>query len=176
MCASWLHDHAQTKSWRNNFFPALGLQSQATGRKWYVSMIRPGQLFMPSTLLPRNHSKMYTTSSSNAVQPPAMESRTVAVTDDDVEVLDTDAEGTDGFAAYFAEANKASDREVRRMSSLHANANHTWSLHHVVVGAWTSGSMDQCIYPQENWGSSDFDRKHRCMKRNSHGLCTSERK
>ncbi len=54
----------------------------------------------------------------NAVQPPAMESRTVAVTDDDVEVLDTDAEGTDGFAAYFAEANKASDREVRRMPRL----------------------------------------------------------
>ncbi|CAM9551618.1 unnamed protein product [Ectocarpus sp. 4 AP-2014] len=44
--------------------------------------------------------------------PPAMESRTVAVTDDDVEVLDTDEAGTDVFAAYFAEANKACDREV----------------------------------------------------------------
>lgn len=43
-----------------------------------------------------------------------MESRTVAVTDDDVEVLDTDAEGTDAFATYFAEANKACDREVIR--------------------------------------------------------------
>lgn len=43
-----------------------------------------------------------------------MESRTVAVTDDDVEVLDTDAEGADGFATYFAEANKACDREVLR--------------------------------------------------------------
>ena len=42
----------------------------------------------------------------------------MAVTDDDVEVLDTDAEGTDGFAAYFAEANKACDREVRRWSRL----------------------------------------------------------
>lgn len=41
-----------------------------------------------------------------------MESRTVAVTDDDVEVLDTDVEGTDAFATYFAEANKACDREV----------------------------------------------------------------
>lgn len=36
----------------------------------------------------------------------------MAVTDDDVEVLDTDAEGTDAFATYFAEANKACDREV----------------------------------------------------------------
>lgn len=44
-----------------------------------------------------------------------MESRTVAVTDDDVEVLDTDAEGTDAFATYFAEANKACDREVMRI-------------------------------------------------------------
>ncbi|CAM9338677.1 unnamed protein product [Ectocarpus sp. 13 AM-2016] len=41
-----------------------------------------------------------------------MESRTVAVADDDVEVLDTDEAGTDAFAAYFAEANKACDREV----------------------------------------------------------------
>lgn len=37
----------------------------------------------------------------------------MAVTDDDVEVLDTDAEGTDAFATYFAEANKACDREVQ---------------------------------------------------------------
>lgn len=41
-----------------------------------------------------------------------MEARTVPVTDDDFEVLDTDAEGTDAFATYFAEANKACDREV----------------------------------------------------------------
>lgn len=33
-------------------------------------------------------------------------------TDDNFEVLDTDAEGTDAFAAYFAEANKPCDREV----------------------------------------------------------------
>lgn len=44
-----------------------------------------------------------------------MESRTVAVTDDDVEVLDSDAEGADAFATYFAEANKACDREVMRL-------------------------------------------------------------
>lgn len=43
-----------------------------------------------------------------------MESRTVAVTDDDVEVLDTDEAGPDAFAAYFAEANKACDREVQQ--------------------------------------------------------------
>lgn len=36
----------------------------------------------------------------------------MAVTDDDVEVLDTDEAGTDAFAAYFAEANKVCDREV----------------------------------------------------------------
>lgn len=36
----------------------------------------------------------------------------MAVTDDDVEVLDTDEAGKDAFAAYFAEANKACDREV----------------------------------------------------------------
>lgn len=41
-----------------------------------------------------------------------MESRTVAVVDDDVEVVDTDVEGSDAFAAYFAEANKPCDREV----------------------------------------------------------------
>lgn len=45
-------------------------------------------------------------------KPPAMESRTVIPADDNFEVLDTDAEGTDAFAAYFAEANKACDREV----------------------------------------------------------------
>ncbi|CAN0222561.1 unnamed protein product [Scytosiphon promiscuus] len=44
--------------------------------------------------------------------PPAMETRTVVANDDNFEVLDTDAEGTDAFAAYFAEANKACDREV----------------------------------------------------------------
>ncbi|CAM9610619.1 unnamed protein product, partial [Hapterophycus canaliculatus] len=44
--------------------------------------------------------------------PPAMESRTVVATDDNFEVLDTEADGTDAFAAYFAEANKACDREV----------------------------------------------------------------
>lgn len=41
-----------------------------------------------------------------------MESRTVTVVDDDVEVVDTDVEGSDAFAAYFAEANKPCDREV----------------------------------------------------------------
>jgi len=42
-----------------------------------------------------------------------MESRTVAVTDDDVEVLDTDdAEGTGAFATYFPGGNKACDTEV----------------------------------------------------------------
>lgn len=41
-----------------------------------------------------------------------MESRTVAVADEDVEVVDTELEGSDAFAAYFAEANKAFDKEV----------------------------------------------------------------
>lgn len=41
-----------------------------------------------------------------------MESRAVTATEDDVEVVDTDAGGPDAFAAYFAEANKACDREV----------------------------------------------------------------
>lgn len=41
-----------------------------------------------------------------------MESRTVAVADDDVEIVDTEIEGQDAFATYFAEANKTCDREV----------------------------------------------------------------
>lgn len=41
-----------------------------------------------------------------------MESRTVAIADDDVEIVDTETEESDAFAAYFAEANKAKDREV----------------------------------------------------------------
>eukprot|EP00904_Undaria_pinnatifida_P010836 jgi/Undpi1/6883/HiC_scaffold_21.g09359.m1 len=43
---------------------------------------------------------------------PVIESRATPVLDDNVEIVETDEEGTDAFAAYFAEAHKASDREV----------------------------------------------------------------
>lgn len=40
------------------------------------------------------------------------ESRAAVVADDDVEIVDTEKDGADAFAAYFAEAHKACDREV----------------------------------------------------------------
>ncbi|CAN0410169.1 unnamed protein product [Ascophyllum nodosum] len=44
---------------------------------------------------------------------PAMQSRAVTVTEDDVDVISTaEEEGLDAFAAYFAEPNKACDKEV----------------------------------------------------------------
>lgn len=43
-----------------------------------------------------------------------MESRAPVVADDDVEIVDTEKEGADAFATYFAEAHKACDREVGR--------------------------------------------------------------
>ena len=42
-----------------------------------------------------------------------MQSRAVTVTEDDVDVISTaEEEGLDAFAAYFAEPNKACDKEV----------------------------------------------------------------
>lgn len=43
---------------------------------------------------------------------PVTESRAAVVADDDVEIVDTEKDGADAFAAYFAEAHKACDREV----------------------------------------------------------------
>lgn len=50
-------------------------------------------------------------------QAPVTESRAASVADDDVEIVDTENEGEDAFATYFAEAHKACDREVSHSSS-----------------------------------------------------------
>lgn len=42
-----------------------------------------------------------------------MESRTISVTDDDVEIVDAGGGGSDTIATYFAEASKGYDREVK---------------------------------------------------------------
>lgn len=43
------------------------------------------------------------------------ESRAVPMTEDDIDVLDTEEPDSDAVAAYYAEFDKGSDREVRRM-------------------------------------------------------------
>lgn len=44
-----------------------------------------------------------------------MQSRTVALVEDDVEIIDTEGPDSDVIAAYFAEANKGFDKEVRSL-------------------------------------------------------------
>ena len=60
-------------------------------------------------------------------QAPVIESRATPVLDDNVEIVETDEEGTDAFAAYFAEAHKASDREVRQVMQMYGSCNRGWS-------------------------------------------------
>ena len=50
-------------------------------------------------------------------QAPVTESRPMSVADDNVDIVDTETEGADAFATYFAEAHKACDREVSQVGS-----------------------------------------------------------